>query len=110
MNKVVAILGIVVVVGSALPDLSSADKHAVLQEKQETRSLMLAGPDESMRPPLRGEELSQRAQQSSWNCVGLTHTDPHHLFGNESSHRVVYRNSQMADGGAIMFRYVFKHP
>ena len=110
MSKVVAILSFVIVVGSALPEVSRAHKHVVLQEAQGTRSLMLARLDEFIGPVLRSEELSQRAQQSSWNCVGLTHTDPHHLFSNESSHPVAYRNSQMADGGAIMFRYVFQRP
>lgn len=110
MNKVAAILSFVIVVGSALPEVSRAHKHVVLQEAQGTRSLMLARLDEFMGPVLRSEVLSQREQQSSWNCVGLTHTDPHHLFSNESSHRVAYRTSQMADVGAIMFGYAFKHP
>ncbi len=110
MNKVVAILSFVIVVGSAAPEVSRAHKHVAIQDERGTRLLMLAGPDEYMGPVPRSEELSQRAQQSSWNCVGLTHTDPHHHFSHESSHPGAYRNSQMADGGAIMFRYAFKHP
>lgn len=105
MNSVVAILCFVVVIGSILPDVSSAHNHAVNQERQGTRSLMLAESDDYIGPVLRGKDLSRREMKSSWISVGLTPTDPHHLVGNESPHPVAYRNSQMADGGAIMFSW-----
>lgn len=64
LSKVVAILSFVIVVGSALPEVSRAHKHVVLQKAQGTCSLMLARLDEFMGPVLRSEELSQREQQS----------------------------------------------
>ena len=105
MNGIVAILCFVVVIESILPDVSLAHNHAVDQERQETRSLMLTESDDYIGPVLRGEDLSRHEMKSSWISVGLTPTDPYHLVGNESPHPVAYRNSQTPDGGAIMFSW-----
>lgn len=104
MNKVVAILGLVVA-GYAFPDVSWAHSHVVAQPVQQGRSLMFAEPHEFVGPVLNPESLLQRAERPSWDWVGLTHTDPHHLIGTESQHAVPYRNFQMPDGGALMFSW-----
>lgn len=107
MNKVIAVLSFVAVVGGAHPDVSWADKHVLAPPGGEGRSLMPAERDDFIGPALRVEGLSQRAEPPPWNCVSLTHTDPHHLFGNEPHHPAPYRNFQMPDGAALIFSWPF---
>lgn len=108
MNKVIVILSFVVVVGNTLPEVSWADKHVLAQPEEKRPSLMLAERDEFVGPVLRGEGLSRLVEPSSWNSLSLTHTDPPHLFGRDAHHPGAYRNSQPADGTALMFSWPFE--
>jgi len=104
MKKMVTVLSFVVV-GYAFPVVSWAHRHVVAQDEQQGRSLMFAEPHKFVGPVVNVESLSQRAERLSWDWVGLTHTDPHHLIGIEAHHAVPYRNFQTPDGGALMFSW-----
>lgn len=110
MNKMVTTLGLVVLVVYAVQGSSWAHTHVVTQDEPHGPSLVSTELDEFviLVPQVGG--LSQRAGQSSWNCMSLTHTDPHHPFGNEPHNPIVYRNSQTPDGGAILFGWIFQNP
>ena len=108
MNKVIVILSFVVVVGNTLPEVSWADKHVLAQPEEKQPSLILAERDEFVGPAWRGEGLSRPADHSSWNRLSLTHTDPPHLFGRDTHHSGAHRNSQPADGTALMFSWPFE--
>jgi hypothetical protein len=104
MKKMATVLSFIVV-GCAFPDFSWAHRHVVAQDEQQRRSLMFVEPHEFVGPVLNLESLSQRAERPSWDWVGLTHTDPHHLIGTGPHYAVPYRNFQMPDGGALMFSW-----
>lgn len=107
MNKVVAVLGFVVIAGYAIPDTSWAHRHILGPPERERGSLIPAERAEFIGPVLTGQGLSQRAELSAWDGVNLMHPDPHHLPGSEPYHPAFYRNNHAPDGAALMFSWPF---
>jgi hypothetical protein len=108
MNRVIIILSLVVITGYVIPDLSRAHRHVLALPEDERQSLRPTEPAESIGPVLKDAGSSQRSEQRSWDCLSLTHTDPPHLFGRDTHHSGAYRNSQPADGTALMFSWPFE--
>lgn len=107
MNRVVIILSLVVIAGYVTPDLSRAHSHVLALPEDGRQSLKSAEPSEFIGPVMRNEGLSQRAEQSSWNRLSLTHTDINYLSGRERHHPASYRSFIAPDGVALMFSWPF---
>lgn len=104
MNKVVAILSLVIITGYENQDLSWAHSHA--PAPPEVRgTLMLAELGAFIGPVLMGKGLSQHAEQPSRTPFSLIHTDIHHLPGSEAYHPVPSRSFIAPDGIALMFSW-----
>lgn len=71
MNRVVMILDLVVIAACVIPDLSRAHRHVLALPEDEGQSLTPTGPAEFIGSVLKGESLSQRAEQPSWNSFNL---------------------------------------
>jgi hypothetical protein len=107
MNRVVIILGLVVIAGSVTPNLSRAHRHILALPEDGRQSLKPAEPAEFIGPVSRSEGLSQRAEQPSWNWLSLTHTDTNYLPGSERHHPASHRSFIAPDGAALMFSWPF---
>jgi hypothetical protein len=107
MNKVIAILGFVVLAGYAIPDASCAHSHTLAPPAGEKRSLIPAEHDGFIGPILKDEGLLHHTEQPSWNWLNLTHTDPHHTLGREPYHPAFFRHFYAPDGAALMFSWPF---
>ncbi len=107
MNKVVAILGLVVVAGYVISDASWAHRHILGPPDGQNRSLMPIERETFIGPVQRSESLSRGAEQPAWHGITLIHTDPHHLPGSKPHAPAFYRNSHAPDGAAFMFSWPF---
>jgi len=107
MNRVVIILGLVVIAGYVTPDLSRAHSHVLALPEDGRQSLKSAEPAEFIGPVLKGEEVLKRTEQPSWNRLSLTHTDTNFLPGSERNRPASYRSFIAPDGVALMFSWPF---
>lgn len=107
MNRVISILGLIVIAGFITPDLSRAHSHLLALPQSARQSLIPAEPAEFIRPVLRSENLSQGAGQPPWNGFSLTHTDTQYLPGSARHHSNSYRSFNTLDGAALMFSWPF---
>jgi len=107
MNRVVIILGLVVIAGYVTPDLSRAHSHVLALPEDRRQSLKSAEPAEFIGPVLKSEEVLKRTEQPSWNRFNLTPTDTHYLPGSDRHHTGAYRSFQAPDGVALMFSWPF---
>lgn len=107
MNKAIVILSFLAITGYTIPDTSWAHRHILGPLEGEGRSLIPTQQDEFIGPILRGEGLSQPAEQSAWDGIKLMHPDPHHLRGSEPHRPAFYRDNHAPDGAALMFSWPF---
>ena len=106
MNKVVAILSLVIIAGGVHPDLPWAHSH-VLALTEDRGLLRPAEFQNFIGPVLNGEGLSQRGEQPSRTPFSLIHTDIHYLPGSGAYHPAPSRSFIAPDGVALMFSWPF---
>lgn len=106
MNKVVAILSLVIITGYAIPHPSWAHSHAPAPPEVKG-TLVPAALGEFIGPVLMDTGLLQRTEQPSRTPFSLIHTDIHHLLSSEGYHPVPSRSFIAPDGIALMFSWPF---
>ncbi|MDH4152545.1 MAG: hypothetical protein OEV01_02035 [Nitrospira sp.] len=110
MDKIVTILGFVVLATYTGPDLSWGNSHRPALPEEEVGSLMPTNTEELIRPALTEEILLQHAEQRSWNWLSLDHTDPHHALGSMPHRPTFSQRFYAPDGAAVMFGWTFDRP
>lgn len=101
-------LTVFAVLGLAI-DLTSAEIRTTLQkersrmnaqESSDSRSYLPAGVAQFFGPP-----PPEKASQD--DGIRFIHTDPHLLDGHRPYHDVHHHNTNVSDGGALMFNWTF---
>lgn len=108
MNKAVVILSFLAITGYTIPDESLAHTHILGPLEVSEGSVISVERGELIGPLPMGGSLSHGRDNASWDWLNLTHTDTPHLFGRDAHPSGAYRNSQPADGTALMFSWPFE--
>ncbi|HMS82384.1 MAG TPA: hypothetical protein PKD12_01875 [Nitrospira sp.] len=110
MNKIVTVLGFIIIASYTNLDLSWGHSHQPALSDEAIELLHTTQPVDFIGPVVNRDGLLQRAEEPSWDWFNLVHTDPHHAFRDAPYRPAFSQHFYAPDGAAVMFGWTFGTP